>query len=216
MSFLHLDLLTYPFYPRPVLVFGYCRCLRQSVQARTTKFGQKVQNNLVKVPIVLGGDWPLPSRSNLAWKSKFTPFWACPRHNSPSIQARTTKFGQKMQTTCLWSLLFWGRLTATFMVKFNSLTGWWNLVWVKIGTCVTLTILTKSASWVGPSLLDGFTVPWIHHGTENCTYFMHTLLYSQTLNCNLFNHIKSPLFSLIHSVAVYFRVVRMADACTIR
>ena len=52
------------------------------VQARTTKFGQKVQNNLVKVPIVLGGDWPWPSRSNLTWKAKFTPFWACPRHNS--------------------------------------------------------------------------------------------------------------------------------------
>ena len=67
-----------------------CVCVRQPracprhksrrVQARTTKFGQKVQNNLVKVPIVLGGDWP--SRSNLTWKAKFTPFWACPRHNS--------------------------------------------------------------------------------------------------------------------------------------
>ena len=61
------------------------------------------------------------------------------------------------------------------MVKFNSLTGWYNLVWVKIGTCVKLTIVTQSASWVGPSLHDGFTVPWIHHGTENCTYFKCTL-----------------------------------------
>ena len=69
-----------------------CVCVRQPracprhksrrVQARTTKFGQKVQNNLVKVPIVLGGDWHWPSRSNLTWKTKFTPFWACPRHNS--------------------------------------------------------------------------------------------------------------------------------------
>ena len=69
-----------------------CVCVRQPracprhksrrVQARTTKFGQKVQNNLVKVPIVLGGDWPWPSRSNLTWKAKFTPFWACPCHNS--------------------------------------------------------------------------------------------------------------------------------------
>ena len=112
------------FYPRPVLAFGYCRCLRLSVccvsvrvfvrqpracprhkssrvQARTTKFGQKVQNNLVKVPIVLGGNWPWPSRSNLTWKAKFTPFWACPRHNSPFIQDRTTKFGQKMQSNLL-------------------------------------------------------------------------------------------------------------------
>ena len=81
-----------------------CVCVRQPracprhksprVQARTTKFGQKVQNNLVKVPIVLGGDWPWPSRWNLTWKAKFTPFWACSRHNSSSIEARTTKFGQ--------------------------------------------------------------------------------------------------------------------------
>ena len=71
------------------------------IQARTTKFGQKVQNNLVKVPIVLGGNWPRPSRSNFTWKAKFTPFWAYPRHNSPSIQARTTKLGHKMQTNLL-------------------------------------------------------------------------------------------------------------------
>ena len=70
------------FYPRPVLAFGYCRCLRlcvcvcvcvsvclsvcQSlacpgdnsgpVQARITKFGPKMQKTLVKVPIVLGGN----------------------------------------------------------------------------------------------------------------------------------------------------------------
>ena len=93
------------------LCVSVCVCVRQPracprhksprIQARTTKFGQKVQNNLVKVPIVLGGDWPWPSRSNLTWKAKFTPFWACPRHNSPSIQTRTTKFGQKMQTNLL-------------------------------------------------------------------------------------------------------------------
>ena len=75
------------FYPRPVLAFGYCRCLRvcvclsvcpsvcQSltcpgdnsgpVQARIAKFGPKMQKTLVKVPIVLGGNWPWLSRSNL-------------------------------------------------------------------------------------------------------------------------------------------------------
>ena len=63
------------FYPRPVLAFGYCRCLRlcvcvsvclcvcqsrvcprdnsSPVQARITKFGAQMQNTLVKVPIVL-------------------------------------------------------------------------------------------------------------------------------------------------------------------
>ena len=77
------------FYPRPVLAFGYCLCLRlcvcvclsvcpsvcQSlacprdnsgpVQASIAKFGPKMQKTLVKVPIVLGGNWPWPSRSNL-------------------------------------------------------------------------------------------------------------------------------------------------------
>ena len=83
-----------------------CVCVRQPraypdhksphVQARTTKFGQKVQKNLVEVPIILGGDWLWPSRSNWTWKAKFTPFSDCPCHNSPHIQARTIKFGQKM------------------------------------------------------------------------------------------------------------------------
>ena len=34
------------------------------------------------------GYWPWPSRSNLTSKSKFTPFWACPRNNSSPVQAR--------------------------------------------------------------------------------------------------------------------------------
>ena len=106
-------------YPRPVLAFGYCRCLRlcvcvrQSVcqslacprdnsgpvQARNTKFRSHVQNNLVKVPIVLWSNWPWPSRSDIGSKLKFTPFWACPHHNSSPIQARITKFGPEVQNT---------------------------------------------------------------------------------------------------------------------
>ena len=35
------------------------------VQARITKFEAKMQKNLVKVPIILRGNWPWPSRSNL-------------------------------------------------------------------------------------------------------------------------------------------------------
>ena len=104
------------FNPRPVLAFGYCRCLRLCVclclsvckslacprdnsgpvQARITKFEPKMQNTLVKVPIVLWTDRPWPWRSNLTWKSKFTPFWTCPHHNSPSIQVRITKFGPEV------------------------------------------------------------------------------------------------------------------------
>ena len=104
------------FYPRPVLASGYCCCPcssvrlsvrhqvclhnnSSSVQARITKFGPKMQNTLVKVPIVLRGNQPWPSRSNLRSKSKFTPFWACPHHNSSPIQARITKFGPEVQNT---------------------------------------------------------------------------------------------------------------------
>ena len=75
------------FYPRPVMAFGYCRCLCLSVcvyvrvcvrqssvcpddnlspaQATITKFGPQVQNTLIKIPIVLRVHWPWPSRSNL-------------------------------------------------------------------------------------------------------------------------------------------------------
>ena len=75
------------YYPRPVLAFVYCRCLRlcvcvclsvcvcqsrvcprdnsSPVQARITKFRAHMQNTLVKVLIVLWGDRPWPSRSNL-------------------------------------------------------------------------------------------------------------------------------------------------------
>ena len=31
--------------------------------------------------------------------SKFTPFWACPDHNSSPTQARITKFGPEVQNT---------------------------------------------------------------------------------------------------------------------
>ena len=107
------------FYPRPVLAFGYCHrlrlcvcpcvCVCQSlacprdnlgpVQARIAKFGPKMQKTLVTVPIVLGGNWPWPSRSNLTSKSEFTPFWACPDHNSSPIQVRITKFGPEVENS---------------------------------------------------------------------------------------------------------------------
>ena len=91
---------------------GYCRCLclcvcvyqslaclhdnSSPVQARITKFGPEKQNTLVKIPIVLRGNWPWPSRSNLTSNSKLTPFWACPNHYSPPILVRISKFRQQM------------------------------------------------------------------------------------------------------------------------
>ena len=69
------------------------------IQARIAKFGPKMQKTLVKVPIVLGGNWPWPSRSNWTSKSEFTPFWACPDHYSPPILVRISKFGQQMHFT---------------------------------------------------------------------------------------------------------------------
>ena len=90
------------------------------VQARITKFGPKMQNTLIKVPIVLWSDRLWPPRSNLTWKSKFTPFWACPHHNSSPIQAMITKFWPQVQNNLIKiSYCFAGQLTLTFKVKFD-------------------------------------------------------------------------------------------------
>ena len=69
------------------------------VQARIAKFGPKMQKTLIKAPIVLGGNWPWPSRSNFTSKSEFTPFWVCPDHNSSPIQVRITKFGPEVENS---------------------------------------------------------------------------------------------------------------------
>ena len=85
--------------PASVCVCESLACPRDNsgpVQARIAKFGPKIQKTLVKVPIVLGGNWPWPSRSNLTSKSEFTPFWACQDHYSPPILVRISKFGQQM------------------------------------------------------------------------------------------------------------------------
>ena len=70
-----------------------------SVQARITKFGPKVQNYLVKVPIVLWSNPSWPSRSNLKSKFKYTRFRACSHNYSSPTLARITKFGPEMQNT---------------------------------------------------------------------------------------------------------------------
>ena len=93
-----LDIFYFSFYLRPVLAFGYCRCLRLSVclsvcvcgnhllvRAITHhpfKLGSPNLDYRCKRPwlrslLFLGSDWPWSSRSNLTSKSKVTPFWAC-------------------------------------------------------------------------------------------------------------------------------------------
>ena len=45
---------------------------------------------------------------NLTSKSKFTPFWACPRDNSSTVQARATKFGPEVLNTLVKILVVFG------------------------------------------------------------------------------------------------------------
>ena len=62
------------FWPSGIVVACVCPCVRQSwaclcdnssqVWARITTFGPKIQNILLKVPIVFGTDWAWLSRSN--------------------------------------------------------------------------------------------------------------------------------------------------------
>ena len=114
------------FWPSGIVIACVCVCVRvcvchsvcQSlacprdnlgpVQARIAKFGPKMQNTLVKVPIVLRGNWPWPSRSNLTSKSEFTPFWACLEHNSSPIQVRITKFGPDVENSLVKVLIILG------------------------------------------------------------------------------------------------------------
>ena len=131
------------FYPRPVLAFGYCRCLclcvcvclslylsvcqsricpydnSSPVQARITKIGAQMQNTFLNVPIVLWGDRPWPSRSNLTWKSNFTSFWDCPDDNLSSVQAiESPNLDQKCILVRLRSLLIWGLINLDLQGQF--------------------------------------------------------------------------------------------------
>ena len=153
------------FYPRPVLAFGYCRCLRlcvcvcvcvsvclsvcqslacpddnsRPVQARIVKFGPKMQKTLVKVPIVLGSNWPWPSRSNLTSNSKLTPFWTCPNRYSQPILVRISKFRQQMHFSTVKmpvnSGIDWPWTSPSFLIPKLFFSLWrcalrlWNSLW---------------------------------------------------------------------------------------
>ena len=78
------------------------------VQARLAKFGPKMQNTLVTVLVVLGGNRPWPSRSNSTSKLKFTPFWACSTITHHSFKLGSPNLAQRCKIHWLRSLLFWG------------------------------------------------------------------------------------------------------------
>ena len=114
------------FWPSGIVVVCVCLCVRPSVRPcinhelvrvithRPFKLGSpnldhRCKKTLVKIPIVLGGDWPWPLRSNLTSKSKFTPFCACPGNNSSPVQKLgSPNLGQRCKIPWLISLLFWG------------------------------------------------------------------------------------------------------------
>ena len=103
------------FYPRPVLAFGYCRGLHLSVCPSVRPcVNHQLVHAITHHPFKLGSlnldhrckrPW-LRSLLFLGWmtwtfkvklnsKSTFTPFWACPCHNSPPIEVIISKFGKQ-------------------------------------------------------------------------------------------------------------------------
>ena len=131
------------FWPPGIVVACVCVCVYQSlacphdnsspVQVRITKFGAEKQNTLVKVPIVLRGNWPWPSRSNLTSNSKLTPFWACPNHYSPPILVRISKCRQQMHFSTIEipvnSGLDWPWTSPSFLIPKLIYLHWGGVHW---------------------------------------------------------------------------------------
>ena len=145
-------------------------CLCPSVSPSVTKFVRAIThhpfklgslnlNHRCKRPwlrslLFFAGDWPWPSRSNSTSKSKFTPFWACPRDNSSPVQARATQFGSEVLNTLVKIPVVLG-VDWAWHVKFNlftksclfaSLLRLWN-IWETCknewnGVCSTIKIAT--------------------------------------------------------------------------
>ena len=75
-----------------------------TVQARITKFGPKVQNTLVKVPVVLR-EIDLDLQVHILPNSELE---VCPHDISSSVPAIITKFGPEVQNNLVMMLLFMG------------------------------------------------------------------------------------------------------------
>ena len=116
-----------------------CMCVNHLLVRAITRDPFKLGSTLVKVPIVLGGNWHWPSRSNLTSKSEFTPFSACPDHNSPPILVRISRFGQQMYFSTVKipvnSGLDWPWTSPSFLIPKLFFSLWrcalrlWNSPW---------------------------------------------------------------------------------------
>ena len=183
--------------PKPVLAFGYCHCLRlcvclnhpwtcprhnsSPVQARINKFGQRMQNRLFNVSTVFWGDWLWPSRSNLTWKYRFTPFAFVHVITHHPFKPETPNVDKRCKPGWLWSLLFWGRLTLTFKLKFNLL------------------ILRPTVYNTGP-MLHSRSSPNLWPELEHrCSMF---LLFHEPITSNIRIAVNSWIFRLIIDIAI--------------
>ena len=142
-----------PYYPRPVLAFGYCRCLRLYVCVRlcvnhkfvraithhTFQLGSANLDHRCKRPWLR---YPLCLRvidldlqGQISLQSQNLPHFELVRDNSSPVQVRTTKFGPEVQNTLVKIPVVLG-VDWTWHVKFNlfsksclfaSLLRLWNI-----------------------------------------------------------------------------------------
>ena len=68
---------------------------------------------------MFGDDWPWPSRSTLTSNSKFTPFWACPCHNSCQSKLQFPNLEQNASQHCVDPYQFWAWLKLIYNQIFN-------------------------------------------------------------------------------------------------
>ena len=116
--------------------------------------------------------------SNLRSKSKLTPFWAYPHHNSSPIQVRITTFGPEVQNTLVKIpvILGGGRLTLTFTVKFD--------LKVKFSSFTTIQghIWLKKSNFLASPLLEiqnhhiTTREPWVPRLLHRPNFFMVSIL----------------------------------------
>ena len=77
------------------------------VQARITKLGPKMQNTLVKVPMVLGGNQPWPSRSYLRSNRNLPHFELVRTITHHSFKLGSPNLDQRCKIHWLRSLVIW-------------------------------------------------------------------------------------------------------------